>query len=203
MNDNVYVALLRGINIGGRNLINMPELQQSFEKAGMQDVVTYINTGNIIFRVAGLERVAIVEKLQDAIRKDFSLEIKVLLRSIDEIQPLIEFVPDHWVNDPIMKCDVMFLWDDIDTSDLAMSLTKGDKDVIISKDGRISPQMLSRDDKEHLHHLCGAIIWKVQRDLEDKCHALQKLAGNKLYKSMTVRNINTTRKLYALMADAL
>lgn len=46
----VYVALLRGINVGGNNKIDMKLLKQTFEQAGMNDVVTYINTGNIIFR---------------------------------------------------------------------------------------------------------------------------------------------------------
>ncbi len=45
----VYVALLRGINVGGKNKVDMKMLKQTFENAGMTDVVTYINTGNIIF----------------------------------------------------------------------------------------------------------------------------------------------------------
>lgn len=201
--NNLYVALLRGINIGGRNLMKMPKLQKSFESIGMQDVTTYINTGNIIFRAPKLSRATLVDKLQEVIRQDFSLDIKVLLRSFDEIQPLIEFVPDSWVNDPAMKCDVMFLWDDIDNSDIIAALTKGDAKVVSSKDGKISAKLLAQDNKEHLHHLSGAIIWKVQRDKVSKCHALQKLASHKLYKSMTVRNINTTRKIYSLMQNVL
>ncbi len=45
----IYVALLRGINVGGKNKIDMKLLKQTFERVGMNDVVTYINTGNIIF----------------------------------------------------------------------------------------------------------------------------------------------------------
>jgi uncharacterized protein (DUF1697 family) len=45
----VFIALLRGINVGGKNKIDMKLLKQSFEQAGMNDVLTYINTGNIIF----------------------------------------------------------------------------------------------------------------------------------------------------------
>ncbi|KAA2291787.1 DUF1697 domain-containing protein, partial [Clostridioides difficile] len=45
----IYVALLRGINVGGNNKINMKQLKETFEQAGMLDVVTYINSGNIIF----------------------------------------------------------------------------------------------------------------------------------------------------------
>jgi uncharacterized protein (DUF1697 family) len=44
-----YVALLRGINVGGKNLIKMPELKACFEVAGFQEVVTYIQSGNVLF----------------------------------------------------------------------------------------------------------------------------------------------------------
>lgn len=44
-----YIALLRGINVGGKNKISMPELKKMFENSGYQDVTTYINSGNVIF----------------------------------------------------------------------------------------------------------------------------------------------------------
>jgi uncharacterized protein (DUF1697 family) len=47
---NVYVALLRGINVGGNNMVPMKALKASFEKLGFRDVATYINSGNVVFR---------------------------------------------------------------------------------------------------------------------------------------------------------
>lgn len=44
-----YIALLRGINVGGKNKISMPELKKMFEDCGYKDVITYINSGNVIF----------------------------------------------------------------------------------------------------------------------------------------------------------
>ena len=52
----VYIALLRGINVGGKNKIDMKLLKQTFEQVGMKDVVTYINTGNIIFSYSGISK---------------------------------------------------------------------------------------------------------------------------------------------------
>lgn len=52
----IYIALLRGINVGGKNKMDMRQLKQTFERAGMNNVVTYINTGNIIFSHDGLTR---------------------------------------------------------------------------------------------------------------------------------------------------
>jgi len=45
-----YVALLRGINVGGNNMISMKSLKASFDELGFQDVATYINSGNILFK---------------------------------------------------------------------------------------------------------------------------------------------------------
>jgi len=48
--SNVFVALLRGVNVGGNNMISMSALKKSFESLGFTDVLTYINSGNLIFR---------------------------------------------------------------------------------------------------------------------------------------------------------
>lgn len=67
----IYVALLRGINIGGRNKINMKELKRSFERIGMLNVVTYINSGNIIFEDPVHSEAEIVQLLEDVIFSRF------------------------------------------------------------------------------------------------------------------------------------
>ncbi len=60
----VFIALLRGINVGGNNKIDMKLLKQTFEQAGMNDVVTYINTGNIIFSHKHLSKPKIVTTIR-------------------------------------------------------------------------------------------------------------------------------------------
>src|SRR5699024_431862 len=94
----MYVALLRGINIGGRNKSDMKTLKQSFETAGITDVVTYINSGNIIFTNKDLSAVELAETLEAVILKDFYLDIKVLLRSKTDIEHVMDFLPDNWRN---------------------------------------------------------------------------------------------------------
>lgn len=49
MNETRYIALLRGINVGGNNIIRMSDLKASFEELGFSDVVTYIQSGNVLF----------------------------------------------------------------------------------------------------------------------------------------------------------
>src|SRR5699024_10341112 len=119
----VYIALLRGINVGGKNKIDMKMLKQTFEQIGMINVVTYINTGNIIFSNSDLSKRELIQILEEAIHGDFGLSIKVIVRSIIDIGTIIKAIPDSWKNDKEMKSDVMFLWDEIDDESILENLT--------------------------------------------------------------------------------
>jgi uncharacterized protein (DUF1697 family) len=66
-----YVALLRGINVGGKNLIKMPELKACFEVAGFQEVVTYIQSGNVPFRSAGSGSAALARRIEEMLTSTF------------------------------------------------------------------------------------------------------------------------------------
>jgi len=175
----VYVALLRGINVGGKNKIDMKLLKQTFEKAGMNDVVTYINTGNIIFSYKGSSTVELPNILEEAIYGDFGLQIKVIIRNFDEVTRVIQAIPDNWKNDKDMKSDVMFLWDDIDDESVLMNLT-------------IKPNI------DTVKYVPGAILWSVDKKNVTKS-GISKIVGTKIYKQVTIRNVNTTRKIYKLM----
>ncbi|MNE56136.1 hypothetical protein D3C80_1510260 [compost metagenome] len=177
----IYVALLRGINVGGNNIINMKLLKQTFEQAGMTSVTTYINSGNIIF-AADHPREDLPELLEQAIQKDFSLNIKVLVRSLDELRTVMEALPDSWTNDDKLRSDVMFLWDEAD-------------------DASILDKLPLKPGIGTLLYVPGAVLYSVERENVVKS-AMAKLIGSSVYKLMTVRNVNTTRKIYQLMLAA-
>ena len=84
-----YVALIRGINVGGNNMIKMENLRATFAGLGFDDVKTYINGGNVIFDVRKTDDKRLAGKIQDAILADFGVDISVMVRSIDEIKNLI------------------------------------------------------------------------------------------------------------------
>jgi uncharacterized protein (DUF1697 family) len=83
-----YVALLRGINVGGKNKLSMSDLARAFVAAGCSDVTTYIQSGNVVFSAtkAVAERVAAV--VQKRIEKDFGLRLPVVLRKAGELERL-------------------------------------------------------------------------------------------------------------------
>ncbi len=84
-----YVAFLRGINVGGKNKIRMETLRETCAALGFQNVKTYINSGNVIFETAEIDEKKLAENLESAIEKEFALKIKVIVRTIAEIENII------------------------------------------------------------------------------------------------------------------
>ena len=180
----VYVALLRGINVGGKRIVDMKLLKSTFERAGMERVSTYINSGNVIFQNSSPNAVQLTTALEQAIEADFGFRVEVLLRDSGSITAMVEALPDTWVNDQTAKCDVMFLRDELDNPEFREGLT-------------VRPGI---DEVKHVH---GAVLWRVDRPNVTKS-GMMKLVGTDAYKQMTVRNCNTLRRLAELvrLADA-
>jgi uncharacterized protein (DUF1697 family) len=174
-----YLALLRGINVGGKNKVEMKRLKAVFEEAGMTSVRTYINSGNVIFSSTLRGRPRLVRLLEEAIAKHFGFKIHVVVRDVKSMRAVVKAMPAHWTNDKTMKCDVMFLWDDVDRPSILKQL-------------QFKPEL------EDVRYASGAVIWRVDRKNVTRS-GMMKLVGTPLYKRMTIRNCNTTRKLLELM----
>lgn len=177
----VWLALLRGINVGGKNTVPMPELKATFEVAGMARVRTYINSGNVVFESGETDRAALTLRLHDAIVDRFGLEVPVLVRSLPELRAALAPLPDAWANNDTMKCDVVFLADDLSAEEVLAAL-------------RVRPEI------DDVLAVPGAVIWRVDRANATRS-GLQKITASPLYRRVTVRNCNTARKLLALMED--
>ena len=175
----IYVALLRGINVGGNNKMDMKQLKISFERAGMNNVVTYINSGNIIFAHDSLSKAHIASILETAILEDFGLQIKVLVLDLHDMNRILASLPESWTNDDQMKSDVLFLREEIDHESVL------DKLVI-------------KPDIDSVIYVPGAILWSVSRQHVTKS-GMSKMIGTEIYRKTTIRNVKTTRKIYELM----
>ena len=173
----VYVALLRGVNVGGKNKVDMKQLKAVFEGAGMTSVRTYINSGNVIFSSARGSRARLTAQLEKVIERTFGFEVKVLLRDLRSMRAVVKALPT--TNDARSRCDVMFLWDDVARSS-------------IIKDLPIKPGI------DEVKYVSGALLWQVDRKNLTRSGQM-KVPGTPLYKRMTIRNCNTTRKLLELM----
>ena len=97
----VYLALFRGINVGGKNRVPMAELKACFEELGCEDVRTYIASGNVMFE-SSKSSAELTEEIQEALPRKFKLDrelIKVLVLSRDQLQKVIDQAPRRFGTD--------------------------------------------------------------------------------------------------------
>lgn len=170
-----YVALLRGINVGGNNRVPMAELRVVCESLGYQDVQTYINSGNVLFVSATKPEGATLER---AIEKQFGFPVPTLVRPLSDLKKINDAVPSTWANNTEQKTDVLFLWD-----------------AVASK--KTCTELLHNPAVDTKEYVAKSIVWHLKKKDYNKSK-LHDIIGTKLYKQMTVRNINTVRKLIAL-----
>jgi uncharacterized protein (DUF1697 family) len=84
----VYIALLRGINVGGKNIIKMADLKRVFETLGFCEVKTYIQSGNVLFKSEEAEE-ALCNKIEQEIESVFGFPVKVILRTAIELEQIL------------------------------------------------------------------------------------------------------------------
>lgn len=175
-----YIALLRGINVGGKNKVSMPELRIALEDAGFTAVRTYINSGNIIFESELEEKKIIVEKIEKIIVSEFSLNIPVTVVSESELEEVLEHMPEWWgLEDKAIYHNAIFVIEPHTVEDIfeIMGNEKTEFETIAQ------------------HNM--VIFWSANREQFNKTR-WSKLASSKANNLVTVRNANTTRKLLEL-----
>jgi uncharacterized protein (DUF1697 family) len=175
----VFVALLRGVNVGGKNMISMSALRASFERAGFREVSTYINSGNILFRTKVGDARKLERKIERLLAKEYGLDSKVVVRSYAEMARLIKSLPAGWAADDGWRYNVMFLRHTVD-------------------DESVLEGLKPRGGIEKVVYRPGALLWSARASDLTRA-AVVKLPSLPVYQEMTVRNHNTTRKLYELL----
>ncbi len=179
---NVYVALLRGVNVGGNNMISMSALKKSFEAMGFANVSTYINSGNIIFETKEKDARKLEKKIEQMLSRDYQLESKVVVRSFSEMEKLVQSLPKSWGGDSSWRYNVIFLRHTIDSEDILAELP-------------------ANSEIEEVVYRPGTLLWSAQAEQMNQTK-MSKLSSRKKFQDMTVRNLNTTKKLYELMKKA-
>ena len=174
-----YVLLLRGINVGGRNKVSMADLKDAITGLGYENVITYINSGNIIFN--STENIGVVNDKISQILNSYPFKInKVILTKQEYIEEL-KNLPSWWNNDFYRK-DVLFYSEDIDFSSI--------KERINS--------MPLYDEKVHFGK--RAVFWvKFNEENYFKTAYHKYLIKEFFYKSITIRNGRTFMKIIELL----
>jgi uncharacterized protein (DUF1697 family) len=107
----VHVALMRGINVGGRNKLPMKDLARLFADAGCDDVHTYIQSGNVVFRASPALARRIPKRIAASVSERFDLDVPVIVRSATELHKAASRNPFLRAGKPTEALHVMFLAD--------------------------------------------------------------------------------------------
>lgn len=173
---NTFVALLRGINVGGRNKIPMPELKSLLASLGLEDVVTYIQSGNVVFRSPAADGQEVAARIERQIAEVFGVRATVLLRTPAELLEIADGNP--------------FLEGDFSKLHVVLLGGRPAADAVAQLDpGRSPPDEFSLRGREiYLHLPNGAGRSKLTVDYFER----------RLGVAATARNWNTLIKLLAL-----
>ena len=175
-----YVALLRGINVGGKNKIFMPALKAVFEEAGFWDVQTYINSGNILFSADEDSAAALAQTCKTAIARAFSLDIPVAVLSAYKLIAAVKNAPPWWGQSKTSRHDAIFLLPPLTAEE------------VLAMVGPIKPEY------EQLGSYAQVVFWSAPLATFSKTR-FSKIVATSAYRSMTIRNANTTKKLAELL----
>lgn len=91
-----YIALLRGINISGKNKILMSELKSELENNKYQNITTYLNSGNVIFKSSINNKETIMKDINKIIYDKFYLKIPVFIITTSELENILNHCPNWW-----------------------------------------------------------------------------------------------------------
>ena len=131
-----FIALLRGVNVGGNTKVNMAELRASCERLGYENVKTYINSGNVILDSTEADAGKIASQIQNTIRDDFGLVVSVMVRSMEELQQVLTNNPFNGQFDNHKDMHVFFLADELPDEKLELLLAQHNDEQLIAVDGR-------------------------------------------------------------------
>jgi uncharacterized protein (DUF1697 family) len=175
-----YLALLRGINVGGNNLIRMPELRASFERAGFKNVTTYIQSGNILLESKLKNPAMLSSMIEEAVAREFGCITLAVVVSQKQLESIVMKAPLNFGADPVQyRYDVIFMKPPLRAREVlpTISMKAGVDEAFESNGVLYFTRLTKRATQSHL----------------------PKLVSMPAYKSMTIRNWNTTSKLHRLM----
>jgi uncharacterized protein (DUF1697 family) len=178
-----YVALLRGINVGGNRKVPMAELRTAIEELGATDVQTYIQSGNVLFDGGRRSEASWVKRIEAAVSERFSHEARIVLRSHAELRRTVTDAPARFGAHPDeYRSDVLFLRGPTTSRDLVA-------------------QLKPRDGVDRVAAGPGVVYFE-RLTARATQSALPRIIGTPVYQEMTIRNWRTTTTLLSMLDEA-
>ena len=177
-----YLALLRGINVGGNNIIAKDDLRRCFEDLGCTNVRTYIQSGNILFRSDVASVKDLTAEVEAGLSKRFSYAAQAVILPQQKYSAAVKAAPRGWGTDDTQKHNALFTLAGITPKRVLAQL---DSPQAAIETVTIGP---------------GVIFWSVSKSHLTKT-TMMKLAKERVYQQLTVRNHNTVFKLLELFGE--
>ena len=176
-----YVALLRGINISGKNKIPMAELKKEFERLGFIEVKTHMNTGNVVFSSGEEDIENITEQIGTTIKKQFGFDIPVFVISKEKLEDILHNAPEWWGNDNKEIYDnLIFIMPPVTFSDVYNEIGE------------------PKEEFEKIMDYKETIFWSFSRKDYQKTNWWSKTASANISTKLTIRTANTVRKIVSM-----
>lgn len=173
-----YIALLRGINISGKNKISMAELKPCLAELGYADVFTHLNSGNIVFSAEECIEIALADKIKAMIQERFGLDIPVFVILQEDLRALLNKAPAWWgTDDKEIYDNLIFVMPPAAAETIAEKIgepTKGLEQICICK---------------------NAVFWSFDRKKYAKANWWKKTASAGIGEMITIRTANTLKKI--------
>ncbi|MEI5989306.1 DUF1697 domain-containing protein [Enterococcus crotali] len=175
-----YIALLRGVNVGGKNRVVMATLKARFEQHGFTNVMTYLNSGNVIFDSEETEILQLTKDCEQLIEAAFGLKIIVTIVPAEALLKALEHMPDWWNTDKESKHNAIFVIPPTTTEEVIASVGE------------------AKAEYEKVAHHERVIFWSAPIKTFSRSR-WSKIVGTKMYSRITIRNANTVNKLAELV----
>lgn len=183
MQKTPYVALLRGINVGGNNIIKMADLKAHFIRMNFTDVATYIQSGNVIFTSEETNISKLTTNIEQELSKKFAYTSKIVLLNYQQLEETVENAPPEFGEDPKKyRYDVLFIKPPLTPQEAikSISIKAGVDEVSCGNYAVYFSRLISKITQSHISRIVQLPI----------------------YQNITIRNWNTTTKLLSLMENS-
>lgn len=176
-----YIALLRGVNISGKNKVPMAELKKAFEELGFGAIKTYLNSGNVIFSSNEENIGSLTDRIETTIKKWFGLDIPVFVISKEVLEDILQHAPDWWGDENKEIYDnLIFIMPPATFAEVRDEIGE------------------PREGLEKIKNYKAVVFWSFSRKDYQKTNWWRETASADISGKLTIRTANTVRKIVGM-----